>query len=52
MRTVAEGTPPMTQDAEGRAQYAEAMRLGEGASEKPEFGDMLAEYETLTGGDC
>jgi len=52
MKLVAEGTPPMTQDAEGRAQYAEAMRLGEGASEKPEFSAMMAEYKTLTGGDC
>jgi beta-N-acetylhexosaminidase len=52
MELVAKGTPPMTQDAEGRGQYAEAMRLGEGASEKPEFGDMLAEFETLTGGKC
>lgn len=52
MKLVAEGTPPMTHDAEGRAQYAEALRLGEGASGKPAFSEMLAEYETLTGGNC
>ena len=49
MKSVMPGVSPMTQDAEGRSQFAEALRLGEGASEKTDFADMLAELATLTG---
>mgnify|MGYP003667209282 FL=1 len=49
MKSAMAGVSPMTQDAEGRSQFAEALRLGGGASEKPDFADMLAELETLTG---
>jgi len=49
MKSAMPGVSPMTPDAEGRSQFAEALRLGEGASEKPDFVDMLAELATLTG---
>jgi len=47
MKEAADGVSPMTPDAEGRAQYAEAMRLDGNASEKPEFDDMLREFDAL-----
>ena len=50
MRLAAEGAGPMTPDAEARSQFAEALRLGEGAMEKPDFGEMLSELDELTGG--
>ncbi len=51
MKLAAKGAGPMTPDAEARSQYAEALRLGEGATEKPDFGDMLSEFEKLIRGN-
>ncbi len=47
MKTAASRVPPMTSDAEGRTQLAEALRLAEGASGKPDFSDMLNEFDSL-----